>query len=171
MEIAGNKVVLRPVEEQDREMLMNLIADPEIVKVTGGYFSTSSGDLQMNWLRAISNSPESLYEVIADRDNPRMALGIIILSHDKEERGKGELYIKLMNSARKKGYGEDAVNTLVSHAFCEQGINCIYSNVLEDNTASRRLFEKCHFKQEGVYKSSICKNGYYKNVCIYRIRR
>lgn len=102
MEIAGNKVVLRPVEEQDREMLMNLIADPEIVKVTGGYFSTSSGDLQMNWLRAMSNSPESLYEVIADRDNPRMALGIIILSHDKEERGKGELYIKLMNSARKK---------------------------------------------------------------------
>ena len=159
MEIAGNKVVLRPVEEQDREMLMNLIADPEIVKVTGGYFSTSSGDLQMNWLRAMSNSPESLYEVIADRDNPRMALGIIILSHDKEERGKGELYIKLMNSARKKGYGEDAVNTLVSHAFCEQGINCMFwrtiqppAGCLRNAILSRREYIKAAFAKTGIIK-------------------
>ena len=29
MDITGNKVVLRTVEEQDQEMLLNLIEDPE----------------------------------------------------------------------------------------------------------------------------------------------
>lgn len=171
MEIAGNRVVLRSVEEQDREMLTNLVADPEIVKVTGGYLPLTSGDHHMKWFRAMSDPAKGLHGIIANRENPRAALGIIILACENCEEGAAEIYIKLMNSARKMGYGEDAVNTLVSYAFREGGFRYIYSNILEDNTASRRLFEKCRFKQEGEYKSSICKNGYYKNVCIYGIRR
>ena len=36
MEIRGNKVILRTMEEQDQEMLLGLIQDQEITRVTGG---------------------------------------------------------------------------------------------------------------------------------------
>lgn len=169
MVIAGNRVVLRSVEEQDQEMIRNLVADPEIVKVTGGYLPLTSCGHHIEWFRAMSGSAGSLYEIIADKGRPRTALGVIILSYGKSEVGAAELFIKLMRSARRKGYGEDAVNALVSYAFREQGIRHIYSNILEDNTASRRLFEKCRFRQEDIRKSNIYKNGSYRKVCRYGI--
>ena len=36
MNIAGNKVILRAIEEQDKEMLLHLIQVPEMAKMTGG---------------------------------------------------------------------------------------------------------------------------------------
>ena len=168
MDIAGNKVLLRAIEEQDKEMLLNLINDPEITKITGRY--SNSYDHQINWFRSISNSVDSLYHIIADKKSPQIALGIIILSHMDLNNKTAEIYIKLMKSVRKKGYGQDAVNTMVSYAFCQFQLNCIYSNILEYNTASRRLFEKCGFKQEGIHKSRINKDGHYRMVCTYTIK-
>ena len=37
MYIAGNKVILRAVEEQDREMMPKLIQSQEMTKLAGGY--------------------------------------------------------------------------------------------------------------------------------------
>ena len=37
MDITGHKVILRAIEEQDKELLLDLIKDPEISKVTRGY--------------------------------------------------------------------------------------------------------------------------------------
>ena len=155
MDITGNKVVLRTVEEQDQEMLLNLIEDPEAAKVTGGYHLPVSYDHQIKWFRSMENSADSLYRIIAERENPRNGLGI---------------YIKLMKSVRGKGYGQDSVKALVGYAFREMGIGHIYSNILENNISSRRLFEKCGFKQEDMYKSNLEKEGYCRKVCVYGIR-
>ena len=170
MDITGNKVVLRTVEEQDQEMLLNLIEDPEAAKVTGGYPLPVSYDHQIKWFRSMENSADSLYRIIAERENPRNGLGIIILSHENSECETGEIYIKLMKSVRGKGYGQDSVKALVGYAFREMGIGHIYSNILENNISSRRLFEKCGFKQEDMYKSNPEKEGYCRKVCIYGIR-
>lgn len=171
MDITGNRVILRTVEEQDKEMLLNLIEDPETAKVTGGYPLPASYDHQITWFRSMADSAGSLYRIIADRENPQNGLGIIILSHEDSENETGEIYIKLMKSIRGMGYGQDSVNTLVDYAFREMGIVHIYSNILEDNMPSRRLFEKCGFKQEDMRKSSIYKEGYYRNVCVYGVRK
>lgn len=170
MDILGNKVVLRTVEDQDKEMMLNLIKDPEITKVTGGYSHLTSYNYQINGFRSAPDSVSSLYSTIADKESPQIGLGIIILSNIDLKKRTAEMYIKLMKSARRKGYGQDAVNTLVSYAFREFRLNCIYSNILEYNIASRTLFEKCGFKQEGIHKSRIYKDGHYRNVCFYEIK-
>ncbi|MEY8336467.1 GNAT family protein [Lachnospiraceae bacterium 62-35] len=169
MNIAGNKVILRAMEEQDRGMLLSLIQDPEIEKVTGGYTSSISYVNQMDWFCAIPDSAGNLRGIIADRESPEAGLGIVMLSHMNLENGTAEIYIKLMKSVRGKGYGGDAISALVSYAFHELRLNHIYSNILDYNTASRRLFEQCGFKQEGMHKSRVYKDGYYRNVCVYGI--
>lgn len=169
MDIVGNKVLLRAVEEQDRGMLVSLINDPEITKVTGGYSYSSSYEHQINWFRSIPNSVGSLHSIIADRKSPQIALGIIILSPADLNDKSAEIYIKLIKSVRGKGYGQDAVNVLVSYAFRELRLNSIYANILDYNTASRRLFESCGFKQEGIHKSRIDRDGCCRSICIYKI--
>lgn len=167
MNIAGNKVILRAIEEQDKEMLLHLIQVPEMAKMTGGYSGPSSYTHQMNWFRALPESAGNLRSIIADKERPEIGLGIIILSDVDRRNGTGEIYIKLIKSARGRGFGRDAVNTLVSYAFGEMGLKRLYSNILENNRASRRPFETCGFKQEATCKSKVHRDGHYENVCRY----
>lgn len=169
MVIAGDKVVLRKVEEQDGEMILNLIQEPEAAKATGGYSGPKSYEHQMEWFRSLPDCSNSLRRIIADKGCPGTGLGIILLSNVDLKNKEAEIYIKLMKSARGKGYGEDAVKRLVSYGFSKLQLKRLYSNVLERNLASRRLFEKCGFTKEGVHKSKAYKDGHYENVCVYEI--
>lgn len=168
--MVGGKVVLRTMEEQDRELVMNLIRDPEIVKVTGRYPDPASFDHQMNWFCSLPDSAREVRRVIADKDRPESGLGIIILSDmDLDNRG-AELYIKMARDFRGKGYGQDAVNLLVEYAFRELELSCVCSNILEYNTVSRKLFENCGFKLENIRKTRGFKENTCRNVCFYSIR-
>ncbi len=167
MDIAGDRVILRVIEEQDKNMLQNLIEEPKTAKVTGGYSASVSYEHQMDWFLSVPRPAGELRCVIADRENPRNALGIIVLSNVDSQKKTAEIYIKIMKSVRKKGYGQDAVTVMVSHGFCKLGLRCIYSRILEYNAASRRLFEKCGFRQIDTHKSKVYKDGYDRTVCIY----
>ena len=169
MNIEGDKVILREMREQDKEMLLNLIKDSETEKVTGGYSSPVSYDHQMDWFRSQSDAARSLRCVVANKEKSETSLGILILSNVVERNGMAEIYIKLLKMVRGKGYGADSVNALVRYAFCELQLNCIRANILENNMVSRRMFEKCGFKQKGMYKSKIYKDGCYRNVCSFEI--
>ena len=169
MDIMGKRVVLRAIEEQDKEMLLDLIQDPDITKVTVGYPQPVSYDHQIHRFRALSDSPDGLRRIIADKENPAAGLGVIILSNMDLKNKAAEIYIKLIRAARQKRYGQDAVNTLVAYVFCEFRLNCIYSHILEDNKISCRLFESCGFKRGSIQKSRELENGTYRNVCVYRI--
>ena len=54
-----------------------------------------------------------------------------------------------------KGYGTDAVNTLVNHIFTETNIDRIYLNTLEWNVRAQLCFQKCKFIPCG----RVTKNG------------
>lgn len=167
MEITGEQVILRSMEEQDEEMLKDLIEDPKIARVTGGYSGPVSYDHQINWFHCAAFSGSGLHRIIADKDNPRTGVGIIILSDTGREEKKAEIYIKVARAFRRKGYGRDAVAALVSYGFRELGLNYIYANILEYNTASRRLFETCGFKPEEIHKSRADKDGHGRRVYVY----
>ena len=171
MEIRGNKVILRTMEEQDQEMLLGLIQDQEITRVTGGYSSPSSYEPQIQWPCSWEDSADSLRSIIADKENPEIGLGIILLSHVDPQNGIAELSIKLGKSVRGMGYGQDAVNIMVSYGFRELGLNSICSHILESNTASRRLFEKCGFRQNGLQKGRTGQEGHCRSVCVYIIKK
>lgn len=167
MKLTGNKVILRTIEGQDEEMLSHLMKVPEAAKMTGGYVGSPSCIHHMDWFRSLPDSAGNLRQIIAEKERPQNGVGIIILSDLDDQNGTGEIYIKLLKSVRGRGYGRDAVNILVSYGFCQLGLKYIYSNILEHNTASRRLFEACGFQQEAVYKSKVHKDGHCENICSY----
>ena len=146
--LAGDHVILRAMEEQDRDMLMALIREPDIIKVTKGYPSPDTYDHQINWFCAAPDPAEGLRSIIASKENPEAGLGILVLSNINHEPGAAEIFIKLLQSARGRGYGEDAVNTAVAYGLKELGLNLLCSHILESNTASQRLFEKYGFRRQ-----------------------
>lgn len=169
MEIMGEMVVLRTMEDQDKRMLLDLIEDPKIVRVTGGYHLSLSYRHQIWRFYAGSDRTGSLYRIIADREDPQNGMGIVVLSHVDREEKSAQIHIKLMESCQGKGYGPDAIEALVAYGFKSLQLDHIYADILEENRASRRSFEKCGFVQQGMRRGRGGAKGQDRNVCVYGI--
>lgn len=167
MFIKGEKVLLRAVELEDADLLQQMINDEEVEQMMWGYSFPVSRHQQLKWIENLSNE-KSVFRAIIDVDGK--AIGTIILSDIDMRNGNAEVHIKLANAVeRGKGYGTDAVSALVSYAFNQLRLHCIYCRVKEDNIASQKLFEKCGFIKEGCLRSRVFRNGRYCDFYEYSI--
>ena len=167
MIIYGEKIRLRAIEPDDNELLLEMMNDPDIETMVGGYSWPGSMANQMKWYSKLENTPSVLRCIIADKESDT-AIGTLIMTEIDMKNGTGHIHIKIgSNSERRKGYGTDAVNTIVKYAFSELRLNCIYANILSYNEASVRLFEKCGFQRDGVLRSRVFKQGKYVDLYAY----
>lgn len=161
MNIFGEKILLRAIEPEDNQMLLELINDPETERMIGGSSWPISINDQMKWYSMHENDPKTLRCTIADKENNN-PVGTLILNEIDQKNGTGHIHIKMAKTnARGKGYGTDAVNTFLKYAFEELRLNCIFANILSYNVASVKLFEKCGFHRDGVLRARVYKQGKY----------
>lgn len=169
MNILTNNLVLRAIEKQDNALLLQLINDPETERMLGGWSFPSSSAHQENWFSSIVDDPATLRCILAEKERPEKAIGTVILSDIDMKNGTAEIHIKLAESGRGKGYGSEAITALVQYSFSELRIHCIYARVNDYNEASKRLFKKCGFEEEGVLRDRFYKSGRYVNVLSFSI--
>ncbi len=164
MNLLGNRTIMRAIEPQDTEMFLNLINDPEIEYCVAGWSFPVSTQRQREWIANLQNDKTELRCVITDKENKK-SLGTIILNNIDYKNGSAQIHIKLASEEhRGKGYGSDAVSTVVTYGFNELRLHSIYANVNEDNLASVKLFRKCGFELDGHLRERIFKRGKYLNV-------
>lgn len=167
MLIYGEKIVLRAVEESDNAMLLSLINDPDTEMMLGGSSWPVSEAEQLRWFEHQEKSRDVLRCIVALQENSK-AIGTIILSDIDQKNATGHIHIKMSkDGGRGKGYGTDAVNTMVQYAFEELRLNCIYANILSYNEASIKLFERCGFKRDGVLRQRVFKRGKFCDLFYY----
>lgn len=167
MNIQGKNVVLRAISMKDANLLMELINDAETEKMLGGSSFPVSLEGQEKWIAAQTGRTDVLRCIVALKENEE-GIGTVILSDIDTKNGVAQVHIKMdKQRGRGKGYGSDALNTIVNYAFGEMRLNCIYADVLEYNTVSQKLFEKCGFHRDGVLRSRVFKGGRYINVVSY----
>ena len=170
MNIIGEKVLLRAIEETDKEMFLNLINDPETEKMLGGSSFPVSAIEQEKWIKNQAGNKTNLRCVIAEKSKEELGLGTIILTDVDYKNGTAQAHIKMLKGeGRGKGFGTDALKTLVEYAFAELRLNCIYAEVLSYNNISQRLFEKCGFHRDGVLRARAYKDNGYNDVILYSI--
>ncbi len=167
MIIHGEKVLLRAVEEADNQLLLSLINDPDTEMMLGGSSWPVSEAEQLKWFEHQERSRDVLRCIVALKEDGK-AIGTIILSDIDQKNATGHIHIKMSkDGGRGKGYGTDAVNTLVQYAFDELRLNCIYANILSYNEASIKLFERCRFKRDGVLRQRVFKKGTFFDLLAY----
>lgn len=70
-----------------------------------------------------------------------------------------------------KGYGVEAGLLLLEFAFRERDFNRVWAKILENNIGSIKLHERCGYKQEGILRQSVYKNGEFRDQVIMSILR
>ena len=157
MRIKGKKVLLRAIEFEDADLLLQMINDEEIERMMWGYSFPVAHHQQIKWIENLS-SEKSVFRAMIDVNGT--AIGTAILSDIDMRNGIAEIHIKLANACeRGKGYGTDAISALVAYAFNELRLNCVYCRIKEDNIASQKAFEKSGFIKEGCLRSRVYRNG------------
>ena len=121
----------------------------EIVK---NYLETSQGDIKER---------KQLRLVITSLSNE--SLGFIDLFDFDAQNNRAGVSIVITAAHRNKGFGKDALKVLMEHSFKTLALHQLYSNILEENTASLRLFESVGFQNVGQKKEWRFFNGSYKN--------
>lgn len=159
MNIKGNKVVLRAIEKEDNEFLRTMINDPELESnVIGWSFPTSKIE-QEKWFENQVCDKKNLRFII---EYENKAVGLATLTNIDWKNRKATHGIKLYGEDIKgKGIGTDTVRAIMKYAFEELQLNRLYSTIMKHNIASQRLYAKCGWKEEGIFRQSIFKNNQY----------
>ena len=159
MNIVLGKIILRALEKEDMELLRESVNDPDMEKMVVGWSFPVSKVEQLNW-----------YEhIIVDRTNQRFAIefegkfvGISTLTEIDWKNRSAFHGIKSLASAPKcQGIGFDAVCGTMKYAFEELQLNRLFGGILEYNIPSQKLYKKCGWKEEGVFRQQVFKNNQY----------
>lgn len=81
------------------------------------------------------------------------------------------IHYALDNAVAGRGYGTETVHALVSHLFAHPDVHRIQADVFAENGASRRVLEKCGFRQEGYFVDDGLIDGRFVDATIYSLLR
>lgn len=168
MIIKYEDIILRAIEEEDLELLKDMMNDPEIENMTGGYSYPVSTFQQKKWFEAQAYKNE-LRLIIDTKEHG--SIGIVMITDIDWKNSIAQFHSKISNTKnlRGQGYGTKATQALIKYAFEQLNIHCIYSHIIEYNIASQRVKEKCGFKKDGVLRKRIYKNNKYHDVIVWSI--
>lgn len=171
MIITYEDVKLRAIEQEDMQLLKDLINSSEIEKMVVGWSFPVSTNQQMNWINNLSSDNRNIRYII-DIDGVG-AVGLASLTNIDYKNGTATINIKVKKDEgiRRTGIGYKVITMLSNFAFNELNLNCLMANILDYNTASQRLFEKCGFLFEGVLRNRVFKNGSYQDLNSYSLLR
>jgi RimJ/RimL family protein N-acetyltransferase len=87
-------------------------------------------------------------------------IGNIALVNIDELHGKAELGVSIGEKAYwGRGYGTDAIRTLLAHAFGQMRLRRVWLITDADNERGIRAYEKCGFVREGLLRGHRLRHG------------
>lgn len=171
MNIKGKFVTLRAMETDDQEMLREMVNDPEIEKMVGGYSFPISKEQQLNWFHSNPNDQHNIRLIIETKEDG--AIGYANLVNIDWKNRSAFHGMKIANKQfRLKGIGADAVMAIMRYAFEELLLNRLEGTIINYNEASRKLYcDKCGWAVEGVKRKSAFKLNEYHDELVVGILR
>lgn len=164
--LSGQYVNLWAVEQFDLLRIKEWISDPELIKQASlSYYLSGSVEIEQ-WYRKIQN--DSTVKVFAIKTKDGIHIGNIELSNLDFRAGNTEIGIFIGDTSyRNKGYGKDAVCTLLRFAFLEVNLHRIYARIAAFNERAILFFKSCGFIEEGKLREAYFCSGKYWDVLIY----
>jgi diamine N-acetyltransferase len=162
--IKGTNIFLRAVELEDARIISAWLNDRETNKY-----------LDITYPLSKRYADSYVYDTDEDKskktfiiDNPdRKPIGLVVIENIKWEYRNCEVGIVIYDkNQRGKGYGKDALETVVNFIFNEMNMHLAYLNVFEENEAAIKLYKSVGFDVEGVLRQRYYKEGKYKNVIV-----
>jgi RimJ/RimL family protein N-acetyltransferase len=169
--IAGEHVILRAFEREDAERCYRWMNDPNIVRTLKSRYPIAFQN-EIEWLdRAMHASATERHFAIERKDDRSHVGNASIHDIDWVSRTGGFGLFIGEPSAWNRGFGTDAIVTLVRFAFDEMNLHKLRINVFDYNDRAKHILETHGFVQEGRLAREFYREGTYHDIVILSIFR
>lgn len=171
--LRGEKIWLRPVEMEDAHLWVTATNDSYVAHFTG-YTLPLSLDMAEQLFKndVIANYGKSSYSFTICPLGENKGIGLIVLYHVDKINSNAEFGMFIVGDEnRGKGYGTDAIYTILDFGFDELPLERIYLTVYDFNLQARQLYTKIGFVHEGTKRKVFRHQGQLHDAHIMAILR
>lgn len=155
--ITGAKIELHAIEPEHILAMNEWINDPALNRFLNRHIPQSVSSTK-EWVDSLPADPNN--HVFAVLTKKGSLIGTVGLHEIDWKNRHAKLGIVIGNAKyHGRGYGEDTVNTLLRFAFHELNLHRITLEVFAFNKRGAACYEKCGFRNEGVLRDAIYRDG------------
>lgn len=156
--LQGQLIVLRPLGPEHAAAFWASLDDPDIRRLTGTHTDFTSDQIDA-WLAERSEHHDRL-DLAIHRRTDDLYLGELALTELDPANETIGVRIALTSPALGgRGYGSDAMRTVLTHAFDTVGIHRVHLDVYAFNTHAVRTYERLGFVHEGRARDALLWDG------------
>lgn len=159
------RVCLRKMIEDDIPIYQKWRNDMDVLRTTNPFIDMYTyGDTKAFVEHVILGASASKSYMILDKESQR-PIGITSLIQIDFKNRNGECIIDIGEKEYwGKGYGTEALKLLLDYAFLEMNLHRVSLRVFSFNEKAVSMYEKIGFKQEGVSRQSIFREGKWHDI-------
>lgn len=170
--ITAPRITLRWISEDDVDGLYEIFSDPQVMR----YWSTgplpnreAAAELQREIAKG--NESETMFKWgLALRDSNTL-IGTTTLFNLNLDNGRAEIGYAMARAYWGKGYMNEALKALISHAFEVMELRRLEADVDPRNAASVSTLERLGFQREGFLRERWFVNGEIQDALFYGLLR
>ncbi|MFB4267447.1 GNAT family N-acetyltransferase [Nonomuraea sp. GTA35] len=161
-------MTLRPVGPEHVEGLLELVSDPDVRKLTGSHAEFDAEGLRL-WYATRGDHPDRLdLAIMADGEY----VGEVVLNELDTANLACNLRIGLIGPrVFGKGYGTEAIELVLRHAFTTTPLHRIRLGVYAFNERARHVYKKLGFVEEGVERDALLWDGEWHDCVLMAVLR
>jgi RimJ/RimL family protein N-acetyltransferase len=168
--ILGQKVRLRAIERDDLPTFVRWFNDPEVLHYLLMYIPMSLAEEEKWFEEQLQRRDGRIFIIEAiDGDQPVHIGNTGIHDVDWKNRTAEVGIVIGEKDYWGKGYGTDALKTLLRFAFHEMNLNRVQLRVHDYNARAIRCYEKCGFRNEGCQRQALFRDGKYHDVLLMSV--
>lgn len=158
--LKGERVTLRPLTADDAEAVFASLADEDMLRLTGTQQTFSLAQVRAFCTRVESADDRLDYAVTLSGD-PRYR-GEVVLNEIDWTNKSANFRIAVSGAEnRGRGYGTEAAQLVLAHAFNTSGLHRVSLEVFDFNPTAQHVYQKLGFVQEGVMRDVLLWGGEY----------
>ena len=155
--LEGEKVRLRPMEEDDLPSFVQWLADKEVTRWLAEMSFAPTLDQEREWFEGRRGDPDSLMWAIETADGDLVGSTELRLA---PVRKKAEFGIVIGEKSKwDSGLGTEALRLILGYAFGELELNRVELTTAEDNARALRVYERLGFVREGLKRQDRILDG------------
>ena len=162
--LVGKRLRFRAIEYEDLPLLIKWRNDPDIYK---NFFEHEpiSMAAQRRWFENLLQKPDEKLWIVETIENsePIGTIGMVHIDWRNRKLELGRILI-YPDEYRHGGYGSEIESIFLVYVFEHLNFNRVYCEVFAHNENAIAVHKKLGFKEEGIFRQHIYKDGKYKDI-------
>lgn len=173
--LVGDRIILRPFEDNDIEDMIKILNEPELKMLTGSVSNDIDAKKIMDedekirvtdWYKSRNVQSDRLDLAIALKDSNQI-IGEVVFNEYDDCSNNVNFRVLMSQSYRNQGLGSEAIQLFIQYGFEQLNLHKISLEVFSFNPRAEHVYTKVGFKLEGIKREDFKYNDKYIDTKIF----